>query len=65
VTEVFHFRIAIWTHSAVTHSLINAKNERYWVKFHFKTQQGIKNLTNAEADAIIAKDREKPSTRFV
>jgi catalase len=41
-----------------TFSLINAKNERYWVKFHFKTQQGIKNLTNAEADAIIAKDRE-------
>ncbi|MBN1129403.1 MAG: catalase, partial [Chitinispirillaceae bacterium] len=41
-----------------TYSLINAKNERYWVKFHFKTQQGIKNLTDAEAEAIIAKDRE-------
>ena len=41
-----------------TYSFLNATNERYWVKFHFKTQQGIKNLTNAEADAIIAKDRE-------
>ena len=41
-----------------TFSFINAKNERYWVKFHFKSQQGIKNLTDAEAEAIIGKDRE-------
>ena len=41
-----------------TFSMINAKNERFWVKFHLKTQQGIKNLTDAEAEAIIAKDRE-------
>ena len=41
-----------------TFSLINANNERFWVKFHLKTQQGIKNLTDAEAEAIIAKDRE-------
>jgi len=41
-----------------TFSLINAKNERFWVKFHLKTQQGIKNLTDAEAEAIIGKDRE-------
>jgi catalase len=41
-----------------TFSLINAKNERLWVKFHFKTQQGIRNLTDEEAQAIIAKDRE-------
>jgi len=41
-----------------TYSLINANNERIWVKFHFKTQQGIKNLTDQEAEAIIAKDRE-------
>lgn len=41
-----------------TFSMINAKKERHWVKFHFKTQQGIRNLTNAEAEAIIAKDRE-------
>ncbi|HNS34850.1 MAG TPA: catalase, partial [Mesotoga sp.] len=41
-----------------TYSMINANNERIWVKFHFKTQQGIKNLTDAEAEAIVAKDRE-------
>lgn len=41
-----------------TFSLINAKNERYWVKFHFISQQGIRNLTDAEAEAIIGKDRE-------
>jgi catalase len=41
-----------------TFSLINTKNERYWVKFHFKTQQGIRNLTDEEAEAIIGKDRE-------
>jgi catalase len=41
-----------------TFSFINAANERYWVKFHFKCQQGIKNLTDAEATEIIGKDRE-------
>ena len=41
-----------------TFSLLNAKNERFWVKFHFRTQQGIRNLTDAEAGAIIGNDRE-------
>jgi len=41
-----------------TYSLLNANNERYWVKFHFKTQQGIKCLSDQEAEAIIGKDRE-------
>jgi catalase len=41
-----------------TFSLINAKNERYWVKFHLETQQGIKNLTDQEAEALVGKDRE-------
>jgi catalase len=41
-----------------TFSLINDKNKRVWVKFHLKTQQGIKCLTDQEAEAIIAKDRE-------
>ncbi|GAB1432768.1 catalase [Spirochaetota bacterium] len=41
-----------------TFSLINAKNERFWVKFHLLTQQGIKNLSDAEAEAVIAKCRE-------
>lgn len=41
-----------------TYSFINAKGERFWVKFHFKSMQGIVNLSNKEAAAIIAKDRE-------
>ena len=41
-----------------TYSFINAANERFWVKFHFRTQQGIENLSNAEAEALIGKDRE-------
>ena len=41
-----------------TFSFINAANERYWVKFHFKTQQGIKNLTDQEATDLVGKDRE-------
>lgn len=41
-----------------TYSLINDKNERFWVKFHFKTAQGIETLTSEESAAIIASDRE-------
>ena len=41
-----------------TFSLINSEGERFWVKFHLKTQQGIKNLTDQEAEALIGKDRE-------
>src|SRR6267378_7510728 len=39
-----------------TYSFINAKNERHWVKFHFKCMQGIKNWTNAEAAERVAQD---------
>lgn len=41
-----------------TYSLINEKNERFWVKFHFKTLQGIKTITNKEAAQIVGSDRE-------
>jgi catalase len=41
-----------------TFSFINAQNERFWVKFHFRSHQGIKNLTDAEASEIVGKDRE-------
>ena len=41
-----------------TYSLINANNERFWVKFHFKTLQGIKTITNKEAEELVGKDRE-------
>jgi catalase len=41
-----------------TFSMINANNERVWVKFHLVSQQGIKNLSDAEAEMLVAKDRE-------
>ena len=46
-----------------TFSFINNKGERFWVKFHFKTQQGIKNLTDAEAEVLIGKGSREPPTR--
>ncbi|MBB5357452.1 catalase [Rhodanobacter sp. ANJX3] len=41
-----------------TFSFINAANERFWVKFTLKTQQGIENLTDDEAAQVISGDRE-------
>lgn len=41
-----------------TYSLISADNQRYWVKFHFKTEQGVACLTDQEAEAMIGKCRE-------
>lgn len=41
-----------------TFSLINSKNKRTWVKFHLKTRQGIKNMTDQEAEIAIGKCRE-------
>jgi catalase len=35
---------------------VNAKGERHWVKFHFKTNQGIKNFTSDEAVTVGGKD---------
>ncbi len=39
-------------------SMINKNNERTWVKFHMVTQQGIENLTDHEAEQVVAKNRE-------
>jgi len=41
-----------------TYSFINAKNERFWVKFHFKTAQGIQCITGEESAKLIGQDRE-------
>ena len=41
-----------------TFSFINADNERHWVKFTFKSRQGIRNLTDEAAGQLIAGDRE-------
>ena len=44
--------------SSHTFSLINADNERVWVKFHFRSQQGIQNLTDQESEKVTSTDRE-------
>ena len=44
--------------SSHTFSFVNDANERFWVKFHFKSMQGIENYTDAEAAAVVAGDRE-------
>ncbi|MGF6966228.1 catalase [Paraburkholderia sp. WC7.3g] len=48
-----------------TYSFINANNERFWVKFHFKSQQGIENFTDAEAAQVVANDRESAQRDLV
>jgi catalase len=51
-----------WRHmngySSHTYMWINAKGERYWVKYHFKTDQGIECLTQADADRIAGEDAD-------
>ncbi|WP_086475767.1 MULTISPECIES: catalase [Arenibacter] len=42
-----------------TFSFWNNEGERYWVKFHFKTQQGHRHYTNEEAAEVIGQTREK------
>jgi catalase len=39
-----------------TFQWVNARGERSWVKFHFKTDQGIRCLTTEEAERIGGKD---------
>ncbi|WP_028353878.1 catalase [Bordetella petrii] len=41
-----------------TFSFINAQGERFYVKFHFKSQQGIANFTDAQAAELVGHDRE-------
>lgn len=41
-----------------TYSFWNDAGERFWVKFHFKTQQGHKHYTNEQAEQVIGSTRE-------
>lgn len=41
-----------------TFSFWNDNGERFWVKFHFKTQRGHKHFTNAESAQVIGASRE-------
>ena len=48
-----------------TFSLINKNNERVWVKFHFKTVQGIKNFTEKEANEMKGIDLDQAQRDMV
>ncbi|MFI5749353.1 catalase [Streptomyces sp. NPDC051644] len=49
-----------WRHmngySSDTYMWENAAGKKFWVKYHFKTEQGIENFTDAEARAMRAED---------
>ena len=51
-----------WRHmngySSHTYMWVNAKGDRFWVKYHFKTDQGIEILTQEEADRIAGEDAD-------
>jgi catalase len=42
--------------SSHTYRWVNAGGERFWVKYHFKTDQGIEFFTDADAKAMVAED---------
>ncbi len=44
--------------SSHAYSFISKENKRTWVKFHFRSQQGIRNLTDKEAATVVGMDRE-------
>ncbi|MCP2258033.1 catalase [Streptoalloteichus tenebrarius] len=53
---------ATWRHmdgfGSHTYMWVNASGERFWVKYHFKTDQGIKTLTSEEAARIAGEDAD-------
>jgi len=53
---------ATWRHmdgfSSHTYMWVNAEGERFWVKYHFKTDQGIKCMTQEQADRMAGADAD-------
>ena len=47
-----------------TYSFLNAADERFWVKFHFKTQQGIQNMTQEEGNRLAGQDADYHTRRL-
>ncbi len=48
-----------------TFSMLNEKNEKIWIKFHFITQQGIKNFTGKEANEMRGIDPDQAQRDLV
>lgn len=55
IPSSFRFMHGFGSH---TYSMINAEGERVWVKYHFRSQQGIQNYTDQEAEKVNGMDRE-------
>jgi catalase len=51
-----------WRHmngySSHTYMWINAKDEKFWAKYHFISDQGVESLTQEEADALVSTDTD-------
>lgn len=51
-----------WRHmngySSHTYMWVNASGERFWVKYHFKSDQGVDHLTQDEADHLAGADAD-------
>jgi catalase len=41
-----------------TYQWINAEGERFWVKYHFKSNQGVKSITGDEAESLAGSDAD-------
>ncbi|MGP0221736.1 catalase [Paenarthrobacter sp. NCHU4564] len=41
-----------------TYQWINAAGERFWVKYHFKSNQGVNSITSEEAEALAGSDAD-------
>ena len=51
-----------WRHmnlySAHTYMWVNAAGDKFWVKYHFMTDQGIENHIQSEADQLVSLDTD-------
>ncbi|MCT1368358.1 MULTISPECIES: catalase [Kocuria] len=49
-----------WRHmngySSHTYMWVNESGEKFWIKYHFLTEQGVENMTNEEADQLAGTD---------
>jgi catalase len=51
-----------WRHmngySSHTYMWLNARGDKFWVKYHFISDQGVECLTQGEADALVSADTD-------
>lgn len=52
------FTEELYRYGSHTYKFVNDKGVAHYVKYHFKTAQGIKNLSAAKADALVKDDTD-------